>query len=185
VLVPDLATDSARAGEKPPPFAQVYAEHAAFVWRSLRRLGVRERDVEDACQEAFLVVHKKLESFRGTALRAWLFAIAMRVAADWRKRAHVRKEVVADEPPEPAAPETQTGAIDRARARQLLETILASLDEDKRAVFVAFELEGMPMAEVASALGCPVQTAYTRLHAARDHVTSAIERWKRRERIEG
>ena len=72
----------------------------------------------------------------------------------------------------------------RARARALLEAILATLDEDKRAVFVAYELESMAMADVAAALGCPVQTAYTRLHAAREHVSGAIERWKRKERID-
>ena len=52
-----------------PPFAQVYAEHAPFVWRSLRRLGVREADLEDTCQEVFVTVHRKLPRLRG-ALRA-------------------------------------------------------------------------------------------------------------------
>ena len=167
---------------KAPPFADVYADNAAFVWRSLRRLGVRESDAEDACQEAFLVVHKKLGEFRGGSLRAWLFAIAMRVASDWRKRAHVRREVTGDAMPESIATDNPSADLDRARARALLESILATLDDDKRAVFVWYELEGMPMSDIASALECPLQTAYSRLHAAREHVTSAIERWKLQER---
>ncbi len=163
-----------------PTFGDVYAEHAAFVWRSMRRLGVRPGDVEDTCQEVFLVVHAKLGEFRGGSIRAWLFAIATRVASDYRKRAFVRRELTGEELPELSAPEAQTAAIERAQAVSLLESILASLDDDKRSVFMLFELEQMPMQEVAAAVGCPLQTAYTRLHAARAQVAAAIERFQKR-----
>ena len=169
---------------KPPPaksFADVYADNAAFMWRSIRRLGVRDSDVEDVCQEAFLVAYRKLGDFHGGSMKAWLFAIGVRVAADHRRRAHVRREVTSDEVAEPSAAETQSAAIDSERAARLLESIIATLDVDKRAVFICYELEEMAMAEVAVALDCPLQTAYSRLHAARDHVTAAIERWHRRE----
>lgn len=165
--------------EDPPLFSAVYAENTAFVWRSLRRLGVRVGDVEDACQEVFLVAHAKLGDFRGGSMRAWLFAIALRIASDYRKKAFVRREVGDDELPELSVSETQTSAIDRGRALALLDRILEGLDEDKRTVFVLFELEQMPMAEIASAVGCPLQTAYTRLHVARAQVNAAIERWKK------
>jgi RNA polymerase sigma-70 factor (ECF subfamily) len=81
--------------------------------------------------------------------------------------------------------EAQTAAIERAQAVALLDTILATLDEEKRAVFMLFELEQMPMQEVAAAVGCPLQTAYTRLHAAREHVAGAIERWKKSSKFGG
>lgn len=169
--------------EAAPPiaFGDVYAAHAAFVWRSLRRLGVRESDIEDVCQETFMVVHRKLHEFRGGSIKAWLSAIAVRVAADHRKRAHVRRELTGQEIPEPSQAETQSGSIDGERAQHLLDSILATLDENKRAVFIYYELEEMTMAEVAVALDCPIQTAYSRLHAARAHVTAAIERWHKRE----
>lgn len=183
--MPDAIQPDVLLVDSPPSpplaFADVYAEHAAFVWRSMRRLGVRPGDVEDTCQEVFLVVHAKLGEFRGGSIRAWLFAIAARVASDYRKRAFVRREMTGEEPPEVAAPEGQTAAIERAEAVGLLEAILAGLDADKRAVFMLFELEQMPMQEVAAAVGCPLQTAYTRLHAAREQVKSAVERFKKRE----
>ncbi|HVH44791.1 MAG TPA: sigma-70 family RNA polymerase sigma factor [Labilithrix sp.] len=170
------------AGTTPPVlFADVYAEHAALVWRSLKRMGVRDADLEDACQETFLVVHAKLDTFRGGSIRGWLFAIAVRVAADYRKRAAVRYEVLTEEIPESSVGETQTGAIERAQAAALLRSALSTLDEDKRAVFVLYELEEVPMVDVARALECPVQTAYSRLHAARDHVASTVARWKTRQ----
>jgi RNA polymerase sigma-70 factor, ECF subfamily len=177
-----ISTDVLLASFDPPPvFADVYAKHAAFVWRSMRRLGVRPGDVEDTCQEVFLIVHAKLGEFRGGSLRAWLFAIAARVASDYRKRAFVRREVSGDDDvPEVPVPEAQTAAVERAQALVLLDGILADLDDDKRAVFMLFELEQMPMQEVAAAVGCPLQTAYTRLHAARDQVHAAIERAKKK-----
>ncbi len=168
------------ASEAPLVFANVYAMNAAFVWRTMRRLGVRMGDVEDTCQEVFLVVHARLADFHGGSLRAWLFAIASRVASDYRKRAFVRREVIHDEIPEVSVPETQSPALERSQALARLDQILAGLDEDKRAVFVLFELEQMPMQEVAVAIGCPLQTAYTRLHAARQQVDAAIERLRKR-----
>ncbi len=186
----DPVSDRDPRARKPPPngaaarpqFSAVYAEHAAFMWRSLRRLGVADKDVEDACQEAFLVAHKKLDQFIEGSMRAWLFAIATRVASDYRKRAHVRREVLAAEPPPLTEEEKQTGAIDRERALLWLDAVIARLDDDKRAVFILFELEELPMAEVALAVGCPLQTAYSRLHAARTQIATAIQREQAKER---
>ena len=164
-----------------PSFAQLYAAHAAFVWRSLRRLGAREADVEDVSQEVFVIAHRRLVELRYGSPRAWLFAIVLRVASDYRKRAYVRREVQ-QETGEPSIAETQSAYIDRAREWAFLQSVLAALEEDKRAIFVGYELEGMSMKDLAAALDCPVQTAYSRLHAAREHVTAAIERWHRRSR---
>jgi RNA polymerase sigma-70 factor (ECF subfamily) len=175
----ELAAEE-RVPDETAVFSELYRENVAFVWRSLRRLGVRERDVDDVCQEVFVIVHRKLWTFGTNAtMRTWLFGIARRVAADHRKRAHVRRET-------PAAPSeldvsqgsTPDGsdAIELRRARAVLDEILDELDEAKRAVFVLFELEEMPMSEVAKAVECPLQTAYSRLAAARKQVESAVLR---------
>jgi RNA polymerase sigma-70 factor (ECF subfamily) len=157
--------------------AEVFREHAPFVWRALRRLGVREADVEDACQEVFVVVHRRLGDFEGrSSVRTWVYGICVRVASDWRKRAHVRREIVTDTTPEP---EPDSGrdpqrALATREARRILDRILDELDDDKRAVFVLYEIEQLGMAEVADSLGCPLQTAYSRLHAARKLVEGRI-----------
>src|SRR4051794_40219985 len=78
-------------------FKQVYDEHVAFVWRSLRRLGLPESTLNDAVQDVFLVVFRRLPDFVQRAkLSTWLFRICMRVAKDYRRRAHVRHEVQDD-----------------------------------------------------------------------------------------
>ena len=72
-------------------------------------------------------------------------------------------------------------SVDLDAHRSVLDAILDELDESKRAVFVLYELEELPMAEVAAAVGCPLQTAYSRLHSARATVESAVKRRRARE----
>ena len=160
-----------------PSFEAVFAECAPLVWRTMRRLGAREADAEDLSQEVFLVVHRKLPTFEGRSkLTTWVYGICVRVAADHRKRAHVRREAPSASPPDAGVDPAQAGAIELAEARAFLDTVLAALDDDKRAVFVLYEIEELPMAEVALAIGVPLQTAYSRLHAARRFVNDAATR---------
>ncbi|WP_146210199.1 RNA polymerase sigma factor [Vitiosangium sp. GDMCC 1.1324] len=176
-MPPSSLAPSPMAGPPVLRFQQVYAESAPFVWRTLRRLGVREADLEDVSQEVFVVVHRRLADFDGSsAVRTWLFGICRRVAADYRKRAHIRRETAVSELPDGAQPPEQVEVVARRQARALLDRILDGLDEDKRAVFVLFELEQWPMSEVAEAVGCPLQTAYARLYAGRQYVQQAVAR---------
>jgi RNA polymerase sigma-70 factor (ECF subfamily) len=152
--------------------------HAQFVWVSLQRLGIREADLPDVLQEVFVVVHQRLATFEGnSALTTWLFGISMRVAANHRRRAHVRREQpVADVPDsqqdEALGPER---AAERAQAADLLRAALDAMDLEKRAVFVMFEIEELSCAEIAAVLGVPVGTVYSRLHAARKQFEALVE----------
>jgi RNA polymerase sigma-70 factor, ECF subfamily len=160
-----------------PAFREIYRDHAAFVWRVLRRLGLPPADAEDAAQEVFMVVLKKLDNFaHRSSLRTWLYGIAYRCASEHRRRAHVKSEVPTGEPDPGAADPPQPESVDRKRAREQLDAILARLDGDKRAVFVFYEIEELSMNEVAEIVGCPLQTAYSRLRAAREHVEAAARR---------
>ncbi len=164
-----------------PELRVLYVEYVQFVARVLRRLGVRDADLEDCCQEVFTAIHRRSSSFdgRGT-VRSWVFSFARRVAADHRKRAHVRRETLDSESVEPSVEPTVDAAIDQRRARALLDTLLDGLDDDRRAVFVLFELEQLPMTEVAELVRCPLQTAYSRLHSARKHIEDGVERARKR-----
>jgi RNA polymerase sigma-70 factor (ECF subfamily) len=160
-----------------PGFREVYRDHAGFVWRALRRLGLPAPDAEDVTQEVFVVVLKKLDTFaHRSSLRTWLYGIAYRAASEHRRRAHVRSEVPTESVDPGAADPPQPESLDRKRAREQLDAILAELDEHKRAVFVFYEIEELAMNEVAEIVGCPLQTAYSRLRAAREHVEAAARR---------
>lgn len=174
----ETARDSARSAPRGPlVFADVFRENVPFAWRCLKRLGVSPGDVEDVCQEVFLVVHRKLAEFdHRSSMRAWVYGICVRKASDYRKLSRKRHEQVTDTVPDRGT-ETEEGAgLDRARALAFLDRTLDELDDDKRAVFVLYEVEGLAMSEIAIAVACPLQTAYSRLHAARKHVETAVKR---------
>ena len=157
--------------------AELFRELAPFVWRALRRLGVADRDVDDMCQEVFVVIHRKLPEFEGrSSIRTWVYGICVRTASDYRNRARVKRETLPDEMPEQQSLSDAHEDLARHQARALLDRVLDELDQDKRAVFVLYEIEELSMNDVAEAVSCPVQTAYSRLHAARKLVQDGIER---------
>jgi RNA polymerase sigma-70 factor (ECF subfamily) len=161
-----------------PPTAltsrQVFDAHAPFVWRTLRYLGVPESDLADVCQEVFITVHRKLAGFEGrSALRTWLYRICQRAASDFRRRAYVRREIVREDPTGKSPPATD--GVSHLEARNALNFALERLEPAKREVFVLYEIEGLTMKEVANILECPLQTAYSRLHAARRQLADLVE----------
>lgn len=161
-------------------FRRFYAEHADFVWRSLRRLGVREADVADAAQEVFLVAHRR---FREAETRAkpstWLFQTSIHVAQNRRRLAHVRREVsdgdaLSHRPDE--SPSSAEDALERREGIALLEGALERMSLEQRAVFVLFELEGMGGEEIAETLSIPIGTVYSRLRLGREAFSRACRR---------
>jgi len=157
-------------------FRAVYDEYFDFVWRSLRRLGVREADAMDATQSVFLTIHLRLASFEGRSqLRSWIFGICMRVASDHRRSAPVRREVITDHIElhdlDLGATAHDADPLVRAESRQaaaIAESILNQLPEEQRVAFVLFELEEMSAEEIATLVDVPVGTIRSRLRLARE-----------------
>jgi RNA polymerase sigma-70 factor (ECF subfamily) len=164
-------------------FREIFTTYAPFVWRTLRHLGIAESDIDDVCQDVFVAVHRKIGGFEGrSSLKTWIYGICLRVSSDHRRLAHVRRELPVAEVSQGTLAPTQVEDVERGEARRLLLRLLEALDEDKRAVFVLYEIEELSMKEVAEAVGCPLQTAYSRLHAARKLILEAGERGRLREK---
>ena len=157
-----------------PNLRQLFDEHAKYIWRALRHLGVPEADVEDISQEVWVTAHRKLPEFEGrSSIRTWLYGICLRTASDYRRSAYVRRERPTAEPSADGAPLSSSEFGSRVEARQALQALLELLDDEKRAVLVLYELEGFTMKEVAEIVETPLQTAYSRLYAARELLTTA------------
>jgi RNA polymerase sigma-70 factor (ECF subfamily) len=153
----------------------IYREHFEFVWSVLRRLGVDEADVDDASQDVFVIAHRRLSQFEGrAAVRTWLYSIAMRVAAN-RRRKHVRRDALLAKLPR-AVPDDLEELAARGQARAILERLLDRLDESKRVVFVLAELEELTVPAIADLIGENPRTIYSRLRAARAAVASDLDR---------
>lgn len=165
-------------------FRDLYEKHVDFVWLTLQRLGVRPGDRDDLCHDVFLVAFKKLGSYsERAAARRWLFAISVRLAANHRRRAHVRLErsVGGFEGPEVPAPQVAESswpdeALGRQEAFERVHAILERMQPLQRVVFMMFEVEGTPCETIAAELGVALGTVYSRLHAARKAFRAEAER---------
>ncbi len=171
----------APVAEAHPTLRQLFDMHAAYVWNTLRRFGVPSADLEDVTHDVFLQVHRHLAAYDPRRpVRPWLCAFAYRAASQHRRRAHRRRETQGE--PDTAAhpgasPHEQLVADDD---RRLVAAALAGIDLERRAVFVLYELDGVPMNEIADSLGIPVNTAYSRLRIARGEFASAVKRLRPR-----
>jgi RNA polymerase sigma-70 factor, ECF subfamily len=169
----DESTDP--AATRSAEISALVLEHGRFVWRVLRHHGVPERQLEDLSQEVFIVILRKFAGFeRRSAIRTWIYGICRNVAADARRRTRRKPEILTDAPPDTAAPEGQSDAFARSHVAGQLRLALAQLADSSRTVFVLYEIESMPMADVAESVGCKLSTAYSRLYAARNHVRGAL-----------
>lgn len=164
-----------------PKLPEIYDTHFGYIWTILRRLGVWERDLEDATHDVFLVVHRRIGDYDPSRpLRPWLAGIATRVASEFRRRAHNRREVVSEDTEMEAAsvhqrpaPSAEESLSDKEK-RALVQKGLDALDEDRRAVLVMHDIEGHAMPEIADALSVNVNTLYARLRAARQEFAAAV-----------
>lgn len=181
----DSAVQGPRSGVtvRPIAFDSVYADHAAFVWRVLRGMGVSEPIVEDAMQDVFMVVHRRLGEFDGLgSVKTWLFQIAFRTACAYRRKLRRAGE---HEPFEDRLEARTRSPADEAERRETLSLVvglLDRLDDDKRAVLVLADIEEMTAPEIAIVTGTPLNTVYSRLRRARTELSHALRVSQRREK---
>jgi RNA polymerase sigma-70 factor, ECF subfamily len=164
-----------------PSFRSVYDRYFDFVWTCTRRLGVPADAVDDVVQEVFVVVHARLKTLeRPASLRSWLYGVVRRTVSAYHRGRHVRSARESSEPYDDKASPMQPSPLDLAVLSdelRLLWRLLGELDPVKREVFVLAELEEMTAPEIAEAFGIPLNTAYSRLRAARQEFDAAFARY--------
>jgi RNA polymerase sigma-70 factor (ECF subfamily) len=157
----------------------LYERHAALVYRFLSALGVRDPDREDACQDVFLAVYRSLRSFRGEAqLSTWIYRITARTSGKLIQKRRLRNALA--ETLNLEAPPTASDPREQTARSLLLDRMLDKLNPKKRLVLVLFELEGVPVEEIARIAECPTNTVWSRLHHARLDLTKMANREEKR-----
>lgn len=166
-------------------FRTLFEREISYVLHSLRRLGVREADLQDQTQEVFVVVHALMDDYdRERPLRPWLFGIAYRTASRYRRLARNARELPTDM--DEKSPIDDSPLADETMAKQQSMSIVMramnEIDLPKRSVFILSEIDGVTMPEIAKTLEIPVNTAYSRLRLAREEFAAAVKRARARER---
>lgn len=176
VCSPASGTGVTEAAVKPTSAAEIFKEQGAFVLRLLRRLGVPDADLDDVVQDVFVIVHRSLDRYEErNHLRAWLYRIAVREASRHR-RGRLPHATVPLEELATAASAGPEEHVQLSEARADFERLLSVLDEERRTVFVLYEVEELSMEEVVEVVGCPLATGYSRLRSARKLVLAAAKR---------
>lgn len=165
-----------------PDFRTIFEAELSFIWNTLRRFGVADRDLEDLAHEVFVVVNRRLGDFDPERpVRPWLFAIAFRCASDYRRRSRHRHEVLTDDDMEHAdSAEGADDALNRIQEANLARRALLAVPEERRAVLILHDFEEVGMQDIADALGIPLKTAYSRLRIARVEMIDAARLEQRR-----
>lgn len=161
-----MASVSSSALQIAPEFSSLYREYFGFAWASLRRLGVSAATIDDAAQDLWVTVHRRLESLDPAAsVKAWLFGIARRVASQHRRteQRHRRKLAAYSV----ANVRRSAEPMKRGEAALTMERFLETLDETKRVAFVLSEVEGWSAPEIARVVGTSPNTVYSRVRLAR------------------
>ncbi|MBX3190467.1 MAG: sigma-70 family RNA polymerase sigma factor [Labilithrix sp.] len=162
-------------------FHALFSAEFAWIWTTLRRLGVKPADLEDVTHDVLLVVYRKLDTYDASRpLRPWLFAFAYRAASDYRRLARHREEPSEDVPDLEASVAASDEVLEKKQESALVHAALARIHLDRRAVLVAHEIDGTPMKDIAQSLGIPLNTAYSRLRIAREELTAAVLRIRAR-----
>jgi RNA polymerase sigma-70 factor, ECF subfamily len=156
--------------------------HFEPVGRLLRALGVREAEVDDAAQQTFVILARRIAELPPGAERMFVYRTALYVAAHARRALARSREVLQDDAAWISDRPSPDELIDQRRARECLDSILETMPVELRTVLVLFEIDEMPIADIAALLNLPVGTAASRLRRAREDFEQRVLRWRARTR---
>jgi RNA polymerase sigma-70 factor, ECF subfamily len=146
---------------------QLVSDHLDFVWRVLRRLGLSREDADDVSQQVFMIALQKLADITPGRERTYLYGVALRVAANARRKVQRRRE-------DPLVHGVETGtapppdrAVELEQARALADEILSLMPPALARVLVLAEIEQETATVIAALEGVPPGTVASRLHRAR------------------
>lgn len=150
-------------------FEALYDRYAATVFGlALKMLADREV-AEDAVQEIFWRVWRRLGSFdRSRAFAPWLFGIAHNYCIDELRRRKVRPQQVYEDDDHPILSDIpddtdigETAIL--TEQRQVIRSALEQLPEEQRQALLLAYFGGLTQQEIAAQLGNPLGTVKTRM----------------------
>lgn len=142
-------------------------------------------EAEDIVQDALVSAFSSLRNFRGdSSFFTWLYRIAINSAKYARMRSMRRLPLISDIAEESDQErmvaeqemdlETPESILESQQLLQLLSQAIDDLPADYREALMLRELEGLSYEEIAERMHCPVGTVRSRVHRARDSITSAL-----------
>ncbi len=151
---------------------QLYKRCSGPVYALMIRI-VGRQDADDAMQLAFMQIFRKLDQFRGgSSLETWVYRVATNEALQFlRRRQRDSTDALSREPES-----TMIQSASRLEDREILETGLARLEPELRAMLTLREMKQLSYAEIAEIMNIPEGTVGSRLNRARRELREELER---------
>lgn len=176
---PECVTDAAR-------LEKLVRAEFAYIWRLCRRLGLPKGDADDALQQVFLTASRRLHDVKPGSERAFLYGVAVNVAAKWRQsHARRREDLEASFEIFVAGLPNAEELLNQQAELRVLDALLDAMPDDLRTVFVLHEIEQQPAPQIAEALGIAAGTVASRLRRAREDFSARLARLRARRRFDG
>lgn len=180
------ALECAADPRHPARLEQVVRTEFAYIWRLCRRLGLPPGDADDALQQVFLTASRRLHDVKPGSERAFLYGVAVNVAAKWRQtHARRREDLAADFEVFRAGVPNAEDLLHHQAELRLLDALLDAMPDDLRTVFVLHEIEQQTAPQIAEVLGIALGTVASRLRRAREDFSARLARLRARCRFEG
>jgi RNA polymerase sigma-70 factor (ECF subfamily) len=153
----------------------LHNEYAPIATAFLRKLGIRRDEIDDACQEVFLLFFRYLARFRAEAeLKTWLFRLCVteaRRARRRRKSGRVLATLLQRQPTEDRIPPASRSD---ATIQELVKRAVDRMQPDQRQAFILFELDGLTGKEVAKIGGRSLPATLRRRYEAQRVVRETL-----------
>jgi RNA polymerase sigma-70 factor, ECF subfamily len=161
------------AGGEIGALGELYDRYQEPIRRFVARSTCDAEDVDDLVQATFLAAAKSAGRYDGRpSCRPWLIGIAAQLL---RRRRQSFGRLLAVLSSLRAVRAKAADPRPALQARSDVERALVRISAAKRVTLLMAEVEGLSCAEIAAALGVPIGTVWTRLHAARRELRRALE----------
>lgn len=165
-------------------FNTLVLHHQDVVYTAAYRILGDPDSAADAAQEAFISAHRKLDTYRGGAFRAWLIRIVTNICYDLLRYNRRRPATHLDDLPGgdtddgPALPDsraTPEQAVQQSELQNAIQQCINALHADQRVVLVMSDVEGYSYQEIADTTGAQLGTVKSRLSRARASVRQCLQ----------
>lgn len=163
----ELSAEQPENGNK---LEEIYRKYYPQVLNICRKYLSTYQDAEDAAQEVFLLLHRKLHKFEGrSAFATWLYRVTLNAVYEYRRKRYLRTEEVTEKSKitemqdRVTANEYKVNPIDQLALAEAID----KLAEGFRTVIVLHDIMGYQHHEIAEILGIRIGTSKSQLHRAR------------------
>jgi RNA polymerase sigma-70 factor (ECF subfamily) len=156
-------------------FRELFARNAPLLTRVVRAQVGSDDECRDLVQQTFLQLHRARRDYRkGEPLRPWLLTIAYNLCRDrWRALGR-RREIPIEQAPPPVESTTASDLLQERQRAARLHAALAGLPDEQRRVVEMHWFAGLPLPDVATALGVSLSAVKVRAHRAYERLRNDL-----------